>query len=43
VCVAGEEAGQTTSGVGRFAVAFTDGLDLLPANDIAARAELTTP
>ncbi len=42
VCVAGEEADQTTSAVGRFAVAFTDGLDLLPAKDIAARAELTT-
>ncbi len=41
VCVAGDEADQTTSGAGRFAVAFTDGLDLLPANDIAARAELS--
>lgn len=40
VCVAGDEADRTTSGAGRFAVAFVDGLDLLSATDINARAEL---
>ncbi len=41
VCVAGEEAEQAASGAGTFAVAFVDGLDLLRANDISARAELS--
>ncbi len=41
VCVAGAEAAATTSGVGTFAVAFLDGLDLLPSGDISARAEVS--
>jgi hydroxyethylthiazole kinase len=41
VCVAGAEAAATTSGVGAFAVAFLDGLDLLSGKDISARAEVS--
>jgi hydroxyethylthiazole kinase len=37
VCVAGDSAA-VTSGIGTFAVALLDGLDVLAANDIAARA-----
>jgi hydroxyethylthiazole kinase len=41
VCVAGERAAAATSGVGSFAVAFLDGMDLLSAQDIRARAGLS--
>lgn len=38
VCVAGDEAAAGNTGVGSFARGFIDGLDLLPARDIATRS-----
>jgi len=41
VCVAGESAAEAAAGVGAFAVTFVDAVDVLSANGIAERAELT--
>lgn len=41
MCVAGETAAETAAGVGAFAVTLVDAVDVLSANGIAERAELT--